>query len=184
MTCKARRYSDQMICYTCGLQWDINDPEPPACETISQAFKDTDTELPPEEYKYLVCNKWGTVRAFKTCFDVLIAGEFTNSGKDEKYATAWAFYDLKHRYPYGRFESINRSNELVENDTFSDDTHYLTLPNDIYTFPGKLSEPRFEIPNGDNIIYDRHTKEIIPMWSNYAAKEHLKLLNKLVDDDE
>lgn len=28
--CKARRYSDQMMC-ECGLAWDMNDPEPPAC---------------------------------------------------------------------------------------------------------------------------------------------------------
>lgn len=31
MTCQARQYSDQMQCGACGLQWDINDPEPPAC---------------------------------------------------------------------------------------------------------------------------------------------------------
>jgi len=36
MTCKARQYSDQMICGQCGLQWDVNDPEPPECLTIAQ----------------------------------------------------------------------------------------------------------------------------------------------------
>ncbi len=30
-TCKARRVSDQMSCATCGLIWDVNDPEPPMC---------------------------------------------------------------------------------------------------------------------------------------------------------
>lgn len=30
--CQARRYSDQMLCGTCGLAWDVNDPEPPACQ--------------------------------------------------------------------------------------------------------------------------------------------------------
>ena len=29
--CHARRYSDTMICDKCGLQWDVNDPEPPPC---------------------------------------------------------------------------------------------------------------------------------------------------------
>lgn len=29
--CKARQYSDQMACSECGLSWDVNDPEPPAC---------------------------------------------------------------------------------------------------------------------------------------------------------
>lgn len=31
MNCKARQYSDQMHCGYCGLQWDVNDPEPPKC---------------------------------------------------------------------------------------------------------------------------------------------------------
>jgi hypothetical protein len=31
MTCKARQYSDQMLCDSCGVQWDVNDPEPPTC---------------------------------------------------------------------------------------------------------------------------------------------------------
>ena len=29
--CQARQYSDQMICAPCGLNWDVNDPEPPEC---------------------------------------------------------------------------------------------------------------------------------------------------------
>lgn len=29
--CKARQYSDTMTCGPCGLQWDVNDPEPPQC---------------------------------------------------------------------------------------------------------------------------------------------------------
>ncbi len=29
--CTARQHSDQMICEACGLQWDVNDPEPPKC---------------------------------------------------------------------------------------------------------------------------------------------------------
>ena len=32
MTCKARQYSDQMMCDKCALQWDVNDPEPPLCK--------------------------------------------------------------------------------------------------------------------------------------------------------
>lgn len=31
MTCKARQYSDQMVCTTCNLAWDINDQDPPMC---------------------------------------------------------------------------------------------------------------------------------------------------------
>ncbi len=30
--CKARQYSDQMLC-VCGLAWDVNDPEPPECRS-------------------------------------------------------------------------------------------------------------------------------------------------------
>jgi len=29
--CKARQYSDQMHCAECGLSWDVNDPDEPAC---------------------------------------------------------------------------------------------------------------------------------------------------------
>ena len=31
MSCKAYQASDQMICGHCGLQWDVNDPDPPPC---------------------------------------------------------------------------------------------------------------------------------------------------------
>lgn len=29
--CRARRESDQLVCCQCGLAWDVNDPDPPAC---------------------------------------------------------------------------------------------------------------------------------------------------------
>lgn len=28
-----RQYSDQYTCSKCGKIWDVNDPEPPVCET-------------------------------------------------------------------------------------------------------------------------------------------------------
>lgn len=31
-TCKARQYSDQMVCHCCSKCWDVNDPEPPECD--------------------------------------------------------------------------------------------------------------------------------------------------------
>ena len=31
MTCRAIQYSDEMHCASCGLRWDVNDPEPPEC---------------------------------------------------------------------------------------------------------------------------------------------------------
>jgi hypothetical protein len=30
-TCKATQRSDQMFCERCGIQWDVNDPDPPDC---------------------------------------------------------------------------------------------------------------------------------------------------------
>lgn len=33
--CKAVQYSDQYHCPQCGLTWDVNDPEPPACQPLS-----------------------------------------------------------------------------------------------------------------------------------------------------
>ena len=31
----ARQHSDQMHCSHCGKQWDVNDPEPPACTALN-----------------------------------------------------------------------------------------------------------------------------------------------------
>jgi len=36
MTCFARQYSDQMQC-SCGLAWDVNDPDPPVCRSQAVA---------------------------------------------------------------------------------------------------------------------------------------------------
>lgn len=33
--CRAVRYADQMCCGRCGLTWDTNDPEPPACRKVA-----------------------------------------------------------------------------------------------------------------------------------------------------
>jgi hypothetical protein len=30
-TCQAVQHSDMMYCQACGLQWDVNDSEPPNC---------------------------------------------------------------------------------------------------------------------------------------------------------
>jgi len=40
MTCRARVYGDQTICDKCGLTWDTNDPEPPACNPKDQRTKE------------------------------------------------------------------------------------------------------------------------------------------------
>ena len=45
--CEARQYSDMMHCKKCGLAWDMNDPDEPACGSttveyeIKQALKAT-----------------------------------------------------------------------------------------------------------------------------------------------
>ena len=31
-TCAAVQQSDEMYCAPCGLRWDVNDPQPPACQ--------------------------------------------------------------------------------------------------------------------------------------------------------
>lgn len=51
MSCKARQYSDQMICGECGLSWDTNDPEPPECpvEKFSDDPRQMKLELPDAE---------------------------------------------------------------------------------------------------------------------------------------
>lgn len=30
--CKAIQMSDSYVCTSCGLRWDMNDPEPPECK--------------------------------------------------------------------------------------------------------------------------------------------------------
>lgn len=32
--CSAKQFSDQMVCSTCELTWDVNDPEPPVCNPL------------------------------------------------------------------------------------------------------------------------------------------------------
>jgi len=55
--CLARQYSDQMMCAACGLAWDINDPDPPACRKVdrrSKIVKEIKTfEAPPSKPKKL-----------------------------------------------------------------------------------------------------------------------------------
>ena len=31
MKCRAKQFSDTMVCDLCGLTWDTNDPVPPVC---------------------------------------------------------------------------------------------------------------------------------------------------------
>lgn len=39
MTCLAKVYGSQTICVACGLNWDTNDAEPPACGQIDWRTK-------------------------------------------------------------------------------------------------------------------------------------------------
>lgn len=48
MYCKAQKYNDQMICGKCGLQWDVDDPDPPACKP-TQNRKPLLQESSPQE---------------------------------------------------------------------------------------------------------------------------------------
>lgn len=38
-SCLARQHSDQMMCEACGLAWDVNDPDPPACRKVDRRSK-------------------------------------------------------------------------------------------------------------------------------------------------
>ena len=31
LPCRAQQFSDEMVCFHCGLRWDVNDPMPPEC---------------------------------------------------------------------------------------------------------------------------------------------------------
>lgn len=54
-SCLARQHSDQMTCAACGLAWDVNDPDPPACRKVDRRLKIvkeiTTFETPPVKSK-------------------------------------------------------------------------------------------------------------------------------------
>lgn len=54
-TCQARQYSDQMICGACGLQWDVNDTEPPECPKTGTEARGSGAplDIPPPQRKGL-----------------------------------------------------------------------------------------------------------------------------------
>lgn len=41
--CRARQYSDEMVCHECRLSWDVNDREPPACNRAVPVTGKTET---------------------------------------------------------------------------------------------------------------------------------------------
>lgn len=45
--CLARQESDQFVCRKCGLAWDVNDPEPPACPTLFGVVETPRAPTPP-----------------------------------------------------------------------------------------------------------------------------------------
>ncbi len=75
--CQARQYSDQMICATCGLAWDMNDPDPPQCLRFdartrqakatakfeAEAQSVTGSKLPPELPPHVVSDMDKTYKA-------------------------------------------------------------------------------------------------------------------------
>ena len=44
MYCKARQYSDEMVCHECNLRWDVNDQYPPDCFQGKSSGKEEDRE--------------------------------------------------------------------------------------------------------------------------------------------
>lgn len=35
--CYSKQHSDQMVCPVCNLRWDVNDPDPPRCDSVRKA---------------------------------------------------------------------------------------------------------------------------------------------------
>lgn len=56
-TCKARQESDQKVCHDCGLRWDMNDPEPPACLPESERRRKTRGRLELTRLKRMVSHE-------------------------------------------------------------------------------------------------------------------------------
>lgn len=98
--CKARQYSDQMMCGYCGLQWDVNDPDPPLCQTVNKIH---------ELRELLRDSKLAQVlRIDGTEYEVKPVGWPVN-GK-QVYKIGDVYYPL----PLGRFKSVQSKNKLIE----------------------------------------------------------------------
>lgn len=52
MTCKAIRQGDQMQCASCGLAWDVNDQDRPACRTSAGVEFDKSARQRRNEWKF------------------------------------------------------------------------------------------------------------------------------------
>lgn len=39
MKCKARQENDEMVCYFCGLRWDVKEDTPDACNNKDRVTK-------------------------------------------------------------------------------------------------------------------------------------------------
>lgn len=59
-TCRARQFSDQMICSKCGLVWDTNDNDPPSCGKLRQ--------FPPNVKAAHYTRDFGTKNGCETLF--------------------------------------------------------------------------------------------------------------------
>ena len=52
MTCKAIRQGDQMQCASCGLAWDVDDVDRPACNPLAGISFDTTAQRLKTEWKF------------------------------------------------------------------------------------------------------------------------------------
>lgn len=44
--CRAAQMADSMRCARCGVQWDVNDPDPPVCSQRAEAAKRAEVTPP------------------------------------------------------------------------------------------------------------------------------------------
>lgn len=69
--CDAHPFGDRTVCYTCDLQWDINDPNPPACRKAQiQEEKERKKELSDCKPEFHTCDavyQDGGAMHCKTC---------------------------------------------------------------------------------------------------------------------
>jgi len=58
--CSARQQSDQMTCDRCGLVWDMNDPDPPAClserERVRVRLRRLREQIQQQDQLSWICN--------------------------------------------------------------------------------------------------------------------------------
>lgn len=97
--CEAKQFSDEMKCDSCGISWDMNDPEPPQCLKQKSIIWIVEGEI---QKRGTTDDEFvGAALSKKEAFDVI-----ANSRKEYYITYKICQYDLKKKSWVGYSETI------------------------------------------------------------------------------